>query len=128
MQPGRAPAVAPLALLAAAAAVAATVVVAAAVPAAAARADEAERLPCTGLDHLAGFLADAYGERPVSAGLQANGQFLQIFASGSGGTWTAVTTSPAGLACVVATGRDWEQATTGGGGPDQVYNPAALAR
>jgi hypothetical protein len=68
------------------------------------------QLPCTRLDHLSGFLAQSYGERPVSAGLQANGQLLQIFASRDTGTWTAVTTSPAGLACVVATGRGWEQA------------------
>ena len=91
--------VAPLALLAATA-----------VPALADEQPGGNQLPCTRLDHLSGFLAQTYGEKPVSAGLQANGQLLQIFASQDTGTWTAVTTSPAGLACVVATGRGWEQA------------------
>jgi hypothetical protein len=91
--------VAPLALLAATA-----------VPALADERPGGNQLPCTRLDHLSGFLAQTYGEKPVSAGLQANGQLLQIFASQDTGTWTAVTTSPAGLACVVATGRGWEQA------------------
>jgi hypothetical protein len=80
-----------------------------------------EQLPCTQFTHLAGFLAQTYGEKPVSAGLQANGQLLQIFASNDTGSWTAVTTSPAGLACVVAMGRYWEQAKDA----DQVFNPAA---
>jgi hypothetical protein len=91
--------VAPLALL-----------VATAVPALADEQSGAGQLPCTRLDHLSGFLSQTYGEKPVSAGLQANGQLLQIFASRDTGTWTAVTTSPAGLACVVATGRGWEDA------------------
>jgi hypothetical protein len=61
---------APLALLAAAA-----------VPALA-----EEQPPCARLDHLVGFLARSYGEKPVSAGLQGNGQLLEIFASGDTGT------------------------------------------
>ena len=101
---------------------------AAAGPRAAGAADE--QLPCTGLEHLAGFLAQTYDERPVSAGLQANGQLLQIFASAGSGSWTAVTTSPGGTACVVATGRDWEQAAgaasaADGGGTGGAYRPAA---
>ncbi len=108
MHPGRL--LAPLALLAATA-----------VPALAdEQLPDGSRLPCTRLDRLVGFLAQTYGERPVSAGLQANGQLLQIFASSDTGTWTAVTTSPAGLACVVATGRAWEQAR----GADRIYDPA----
>ena len=96
---------------------------AAAAPAgAAADGDQGQQLPCTRLDHLAGFLEQTYGERPVSAGLQANGQLLQIFASGAGGSWTAVATSPAGTACVVATGRRWEQ--DGGGAAAEVHTPA----
>ena len=84
----------------------------------------------TGLEHLAGFLAQTYDERPVSAGLQSNGQLLQIFASAGSGSWTAVTTSPGGTACVVATGRDWEQAAGAasaaeGGGTEGAYRPAA---
>ena len=53
-------------------------------------------------------------EHAVGAELaQANGQLLDIFASPDGSTWTALTTSPAGLACVVASGKGWQQAPTG---------------
>jgi hypothetical protein len=100
-------------------------------PAAAAGGEEG-RLPCTGFAHLADFLAEAYGERPVSAGLQSDGQVLQIFSSPESGSWTAVTTSPSGLACVVATGRHWEQQrqpeqASGGGAGGPAYRPAAAA-
>ena len=89
----------------------------------AAVAADGQQLPCTRLDDLAGFLERTYDERPVSAGLQSNGQLLQIFASDAGASWTAVATSPAGTACVVATGRHWEQA--GGGTVAEVRTPAA---
>jgi hypothetical protein len=84
----------------------------------------AGRLPCTGFEHLSGFLKDSYGERPVSTGLQSNGQILQIFSSAETGSWTAVSTDPAGLACVVATGRYWEQQAEGDA--SRAYKPAAL--
>ena len=89
-----------------------------------------EQLPCTGFEHLARFLAQTYDERPVSVGLQSNGQLLQSFASAGNGSWTAVTTSPGGTACVVATGRDWEQAAGAAsaadrGGTGEAYRPAA---
>ena len=83
----------------------------------------ADQLPCTQFDQLAGFLAETYGERPVSAGLQADGQILQIFSSEERGSWTAVTTSPAGTACVVATGHHWEQDDPA---MNRVFRPAAL--
>lgn len=64
-------------------------------------------LPCGQTAHLARLLDQSYGEVPVSAGLQGNGQLLQIFASPTTGTWTAVTTTPRGLSCVIATGQRW---------------------
>lgn len=83
----------------------------------------AEQLPCTRFEQLAGFLAETYGEKPVSAGLQADGQLLQIFSSPERGSWTAVTTNPAGTSCVVATGRHWEQKQPE---PSHAYRPAVL--
>jgi len=89
--------------------------------------DPGQQLPCTRFDHLAGFLEQTYGERPVSAGLQSNGQLLQIFVSDAGGSWTAVATSPAGTACIVATGRNWERDDDDGGGATaEVHTPAAV--
>jgi hypothetical protein len=119
----------PAGAAAAALLVAACAVVAAPRPAAAAGGEEG-RLPCTGFAHLADFLAEAYGERPVSAGLQSDGQVLQIFSSPESGSWTAVATSPSGLACVVATGRHWEQQrqpeqASGGGAGGRTYLLAA---
>jgi hypothetical protein len=74
---------------------------------------QAEQMPCAKLAELTAGLAEHYREKLVSAGLQANGQLLEIFASPDGSTWTALTTSPAGLACVVATGKSWQQGAAG---------------
>lgn len=70
----------------------------------------ARQLPCGETDNLAKLLDQSYGEVPVSTGLQGNGQLLQIFASPDTGTWTAVTTTPEGVSCVVATGQRWADA------------------
>ena len=56
------------------------------------------------------LLHGSYGEFKISAGLQQNGELLQIFASPDTGSWTAVTTSPQGVSCVLATGRRWVDA------------------
>ena len=66
------------------------------------------RLPCTSYDELAHQLGDRYKEAPVSAGLQANGNVLQVFASAETGTWTILSTAPTGLSCVMAVGKSWE--------------------
>ena len=76
-------------------------------------AEAQQRMPCAKLAEIAAGLAERYREKPVATGLQANGQLLEIFASPDGSTWTALTTSPAGLACVVATGKSWQQGAAG---------------
>jgi hypothetical protein len=63
--------------------------------------------PCGATEEVARLLDQRYGELPVSNGLQGNGQLLQIFASPTTGSWTAVTTTPRGVSCVLATGRGW---------------------
>jgi hypothetical protein len=67
----------------------------------------ARQLPCGETTQLKRMLDQSYGEVPISNGLQGNGQLLQIFASPTTGTWTAVTTTPRGMSCVVATGKRW---------------------
>ena len=67
------------------------------------------RLPCFSHAEVARQLKGTYAEAPVSLGLQANGNLLQVFSSSEGGTWTIVSTSPDGMACVLAAGRDWER-------------------
>ena len=58
----------------------------------------AER-PCAQTDRLSELLDRSYGEMPVSTGLQQNGQLLQVYASPTTHTWTAVTTTPQGVSC-----------------------------
>jgi hypothetical protein len=62
---------------------------------------------CATADTLTAMLDRSYGELPISNGLQKNGQLLQIYASPTTGTWTAVTTTPTRVSCVLATGRNW---------------------
>ncbi len=66
------------------------------------------RLPCFSYGEVARQLKGTYQEAPVSLGLQANGNLLQVFSSARSGSWTIVSTSPDGKACILAAGRNWE--------------------
>lgn len=66
------------------------------------------RLPCFSYAEVARQLKGTYEEAPVSLGLQANGNLLQVFNSAKSGSWTIVSTSPDGTACILAAGRNWE--------------------
>jgi hypothetical protein len=66
------------------------------------------RLPCHRYDEIARQLGSRYKEAPVSLGVQTNGHLLQVFASPERGTWTILSTSPTGVACVIAAGSSWE--------------------
>ena len=65
-------------------------------------------IPCHDYREIRRQLAERYNEAPVSFGVRSNGELLQVFASAQGGTWTIVSTSPAGLACILAAGRGWD--------------------
>ena len=67
-----------------------------------------QRLPCFSYGEVARQLKGTYDEAPVSLGLQANGNLLQVFNSAKSGSWTIVSTSPDGMACILAAGRNWE--------------------
>jgi hypothetical protein len=69
------------------------------------------RLPCFSYAEVARQLKGTYEEAPVSLGLQANGNLLQVFNSAKSGSWTIVSTSPDGMACILAAGRSWENLT-----------------
>lgn len=54
-------------------------------------------------------LADAANEAPVATGESENGQSLTVlFISKDGATWTLVVRS-ARVACIVATGKNWQE-------------------
>lgn len=63
---------------------------------------------CYDYREIARQLGASYEEAPVSLGLQSNGNLLQVFASAKSGTWTIVSLTPSGFACVLAAGRGWE--------------------
>lgn len=79
--------------------------------------DPVPRLPCHAHDEIARQLDRRYGEQPVSIGLQANGNLLQVFISDQTGSWTILSTTPAGLACILAAGRGWENLPPRRAGP-----------
>lgn len=66
------------------------------------------RMPCHDAIEIKKQLSRKYDEAPVAFGLQTNGNLLQIYASKDSGTWTVVSTTPAGLSCIVAAGQRWE--------------------
>lgn len=66
------------------------------------------RLPCSDYREVKRQLGAKYEEAPVSIGLQTNGNLLQVFASTRSGSWTIVSTSPSGKACIIAAGQRWE--------------------
>ena len=66
------------------------------------------RMPCHNATEIAKQLNSKYDETPVAFGLQSNGHLLQIWSSEEKETWTVVSTSPAGVSCIVAAGKKWE--------------------
>jgi hypothetical protein len=66
------------------------------------------RMPCHNAMEVAKQLSTKYDEAPVAFGLQSNGNLLQVYSSEEKGTWTVVSTTPAGMSCIVAAGKRWE--------------------
>ena len=53
-------------------------------------------------------LSDGFEEQRRSAGLAADGNLVEVFASKKG-TWTIIYTKPGGMTCLVAVGDNWQQ-------------------
>lgn len=53
-------------------------------------------------------LNTGFEEQPRSAGLAADGNLVEVFASKEG-TWTIIFTKPGGLTCLVAVGDSWQR-------------------
>ena len=53
-------------------------------------------------------LQDRYGEVAQSRGLMGSGDLLFIFANPETGSWSVVTASPSGIACLRASGEAFE--------------------
>ncbi len=62
-------------------------------------------------------LRTAYGETRMGYGLQRGTSVVEIYASEKTGSWTILTTSPSGVACLVAAGQNWAPETLKVGDP-----------
>lgn len=56
---------------------------------------------------LAEELGRQYGEVLTAAGVDANGNLIQVYSSDDKGTWTIAMTLPGGTTCVLSTGEGW---------------------
>lgn len=65
-------------------------------------------VPCGDSASIVKQLAGKHNEAPVARGLQSNGSLMELYASPDGETWTAISTTPQGLSCIVASGK-WLQ-------------------
>ena len=63
---------------------------------------------CGERDEFVEKLNRAYGERPASAGLESEGNLVEIFRSDEG-SWTILATQPTGISCIVAVGEAWTE-------------------
>ena len=63
---------------------------------------------CVPRQALVDALKDEHREVPVSLGVTEDGRAAELFASPDGKTWTFVVTTPAGVSCVFAAGKDWD--------------------
>lgn len=70
-----------------------------------------DSMACGTRDEMLGHLAGKYHEKPVAMGLSTNGSLVEILASTTGGSFTIVYTTPAGLTCMMAAGSNWETMT-----------------
>jgi hypothetical protein len=65
---------------------------------------------CADYATLAQRLKTQYGEERMAMGVAADGlSALALFVSPKGETYTLVSVAPPGPACVVASGKSWEQ-------------------
>jgi hypothetical protein len=53
-------------------------------------------------------LSTGFEEQRRSAGLAADGNLVEVFASQKG-TWTIIFTKPGGMTCLVAVGDNWQK-------------------
>jgi len=68
----------------------------------------AQQSACATHETMTKQLGIRYDETPVAFGLQSNGNLLEVYSSEEKGTWTAVSTAPNGMSCIVAAGKKWE--------------------
>ena len=63
--------------------------------------------PCGKRADILRELTANYGEVPVAAGLNDQGNLVELLISADGATWTVMISSPAGVSCLAASGENW---------------------
>ena len=53
------------------------------------------------------LLTERHGETRRGIGMHGSGRVVEVFAA-DGGSWTIVATDPAGVTCLLVSGRGWE--------------------
>lgn len=67
------------------------------------------------------WLENRYGETSVAAGIDKDGNLVELFTTPEGNTWTMLLTEPNGLSRIISAGKSWLNKNTGtspGAGPD----------
>ena len=65
---------------------------------------------CASLEVMESRMATQFGEVRRGAGIMSTGNLAELLVSDAG-TWTIVTISPLGVACLSLSGRDWSETT-----------------
>jgi hypothetical protein len=63
---------------------------------------------CAPQEYLAAQMQERYGETLAHSGLTDGGNIVEIWASRETGTWTVLLIAADGMACVVQTGKHWQ--------------------
>lgn len=69
---------------------------------------QAQAPTCVKRTELIKHLANKFHETPAAVGVADNGTLLEVFVSTTNETWTVAVTLPNGLACMLATGQQWQ--------------------
>ncbi|MEB3421902.1 hypothetical protein ACFSDD_09115 [Salipiger marinus] len=75
-----------------------------------------QTVTCAAQDQVIDQLDDLYGERLRATGLAGPTGLMQLF-SAETGTWTILLVTPEGMACLLASGTDFEAVITPTGEP-----------
>lgn len=76
------------------------------------------RKACNHWRAIAEHLDQKFNERPVAAGLQTNGNLVQLFVAEDTGTWSMVIVRPSGVGCLVSAGEGWQAVSQKIDGPE----------
>lgn len=64
---------------------------------------------CDQRDSVLQILQQKYKEAPVALGVTHNGGLVEVLTSDNGTSWSIIVTTPQGLSCLVAAGKNWRE-------------------